>query len=285
MKNIVIVMGLVMATIFTQSTTAQAQSTTAKQKIEALQAENDSLKAANAQLKEDNKAITAVGQSNMKGCGSLIINVAERTIEGFEPCNGWMISGGAGYDFLKWNVDAEGTEGTTGSAIGILKVGYRYYWFRPEVSGQIGIGKQEVEGRQYTAAKFRAGVNIDFGMMGHVKHHHSVVNPYLYTGICYAVVMSAKETSLARLPYDGNNFRGELGIGAMIKLGSFRNGTTTVNSCGERVKLPKYGQLYLDLNVTGSYGTLSKPRLAADASQPTMKNLGLTAMVTLGVKL
>jgi hypothetical protein len=284
MKNIVIVMGLVMAAIFTQSTTAQAQSFTADS-IKALKAENAALKAANAQLKEDNKAVTAVGQANMKGCGSLIINVAERTIEGFEPCNGWMLSAGAGYDFLKWKVDAEGTEGTTGSAIGILKVGYRYYWFRPEVSGQIGIGKQEVEGRQYTAAKFRAGVNIDFGMMSKVKHHHSVVNPYLYTGICYAVVMSAKETSLARLPYDGNNLRGELGIGAMIKLGTFRNGHITVNSCGEKVTLPKYGQLYLDLNLTGSYGTLSKPRLANDQNQPTMKNKGLTAMVTLGVKL
>ena len=285
MKKMFIMMVMLVAAIAATTTTAQAQSFTADS-IKALKAENAALKAANAQLKEDNKAITAVGQANSKGCGSLHVNVAERTIEGFEPCNGWLVSAGFGYDMLWWNVDAENTSGTTGSPVATLKVAYRHHWIRPEVSGTIGVGKkEEIEGREYTMAKFKAGVNIDFGMMGKVKHHHSTIDPYMFFGLSYNVIMSAKETSLARLPYDGNNLRGELGIGTMIKLGSFRNGTTTVNSCGERVKLPKYSQLYLDLNVTGSYGTLSKPRLTSDAQQPTMKNYGLTAMVTLGVKL
>ena len=105
--------------------------------------------------------------------------------------------------------------------------------------------------------------------------HHAVVDPYLFAGISYNVISSKKITGVGDIPYDGSQFRGEAGVGAWIKLGTFGCGRTTVNAGGKSVSLKKLSQLFLDINISGSYGELSKPRLAGE-TQPLMKNFDIT---------
>jgi len=273
MKKIMIIMMALIAAIFT----ANAQSTTAADSIKALQAEN-------AKLRNDLQAVTAVGESNSKGCLHLHLDTLRRVIKGVESCNGFYAGIGAGYDYTSWSVADENTSGTTGAAVVTAKFGYRHFWFRPEISATVSAGKETIENRDFTAAKFKAVVNFDILRFAKVEERHCPVDPYFFAGISYNVIMSKKETSLGNIPYDGNMVCAEAGVGTMIKLGTFNNGHTKTKVGGKQVSLKRKSEIFLDINVPFSYGTLSKPRLASDAAQPIMKKWSVTPTISLVAK-
>lgn len=271
MKKIMIMMVMLVAAI--AATAQNTKSATQDSTIAALQAEN-------AKLRNDLQATTAVGQANRKGCGALHIDTLKRTITGWEACNGFYMALGGGYNLTKWEVADEGTSGSTGAPVGVIAFGYRHNWLRPEISVAVG-GKENIEDREYQITKFKAVVNIDVLRFKKVHNHHAVIDPYIFGGISYNVIKSKKVTGVGDIPYDGNQFRAEAGLGAWIKLGTFGCGRTNVNSYGKNVSLRNLSQLFLDINLSGSYGELSKPRLAADNAQPIMKNFDVTPTVRL----
>lgn len=273
-KNIMMAIIAIFATV---TVNAQSKSFTAADSIKALQQEN-------AKLRNDLQAVTAAGQANSKGCMHLHVDTLRRVIKGVESCNGWMLGVGAGADMMKYEVADEGTSGNTNAAVVTAKFGYRHFWFRPEVYGSFGINNETMEGREYSMMRFGARVNIDFLRFKKVSHRHCPVDPYLFAGLNYTVVRSVKETGVGNIPYDGNQLRGEAGVGAMIKLGTFNNGRTTVNAGGKKVSLKKKSEIFLDINVPFSYGTLSKPRLTSDAKQPVMTCWNVTPTVSLVAK-
>jgi len=275
MKKIMIMMVMLVAAI--TATAQNTKSATQDSTIAALQAEN-------AKLKNDLQSVTAAGQANSKGCFHLHVDTLNRTIKGVESCNGWMLGVGAGADMMKYEVADENTSGTTNAAVVTAKVGYRHFWFRPEVYGTFGVGNETMEGREYSMMRFGARVNIDFLRFKRVSHRHSPVDPYLFAGLNYTVVRSVKETGVGNIPYDGNQCRAEAGVGCMVKLGTFNNGRTTVNAGGKKVSLKKKSEIFLDINVPFSYGTLSKPRLMSDAKQPVMKCWNVTPTISLVAK-
>ena len=259
--------------IFANVMVANAQSTAQDSTIAALQQEN-------AKLKNDLQSVTAAGQANSKGCFHLHVDTLKRTIKGVESCNGFYAGVGGGYDFMSY--ECENVKDNTGAPVLTAKVGYRHFWFRPELSFTGGFA-ETVDGRDYTMAKFKAVVNIDFLRFAKVSHRHSPVDPYIFAGISYNVIQRKKETGVGTIPYDGNQFRAEAGVGAMFKLGTFNNGRTNVVAGGKKVSLKKKSEIFLDINVPFSYGTLKKPRLT-EAEQPVMKCWSVTPTASLVVK-
>jgi len=273
-KNIMMAIIAIFATV---TVNAQSKSFTAADSIKALQQEN-------AKLKSDLEAVTAVGQSNSKGCMHLHLDTLRRVIKGVESCNGFYAGVGAGADMMKYEVADENTSGTTNAAVVTTKVGYRHFWFRPEAYGVFGLGNETMEGRDYMLMRFGARVNVDFLRFAKVEERHCPVDPYFFAGVNYTVVRSVKETGVGNIPYDGNQFRAEVGLGAMVKLGTFNNGRSNVVVGGKKVSLKKKSEIFLDINVPVSYGTLSKPRLMSDAQQPIMKCWSVTPTASLVVK-
>ena len=263
-----ITMGLVMAAIFT----VNAQSTT----VDSLSI----LKAENQKLKNDLASATATGEANKSGCCHLHIDVETRTIKGVESCNGFYTGIGGGYDMLKY--ETEGVEGTTGAPVVTAKLGYRYYWFRPEVSVTGGFS-ETIDGRDYKMADFKAVVNVDILRFWRVEEKHFPIDPYVFGGISYNIIKSQKDTPVANLPYDGHNFRGVVGGGFMVKLGTFTNGHSTVVVGDKKYSLKRKSEIFLDINLPFAYGTLAKPRLAEN-EQPVMKIWTFTPNASLVVK-
>jgi len=275
MKKIMIMMVMLVAAI--AATAQNTKSATQDSTIAALQAEN-------AKLRNDLASVTAAGQANSKGCMHLHLDTLNRKIKGIESCNGWLLGVGAGYDYTSWKVADEGTSGTTGSAVVTVKAGYRHFWFRPEVYGTFGVGNETMEGREYSMMRFGARMNVDFLRFKKVSHRHCPVDPYLFAGLNYTVVRSVKETGVGNIPYDGNMVCGEAGVGATVKLGTFNNGRTKTNVGGKQVSLKRKSEFFLDINIPVSYGTLSKPRLVADAAQPVMTKWSVTPTISLVAK-
>jgi hypothetical protein len=273
MKKIMIMMVMLVAAI--AATAQNTKSATQDSTIAALQAEN-------AKLRNDLQSVTAAGQANSKGCFHLHVDTLRRTIKGVEPCNGFYAGVGGGYDFMSYECADENVKDNTGAAVLTAKVGYRHFWFRPELSFTGGFA-ETVDGRDYTMAKFKAVVNIDFLRFAKVSHKHCPIDPYFFAGISYNVIQSKKETGVGTIPYDGNQFRAETGVGAMFKLGTFNNGRTNVVAGGKKVSLKKKSEIFFDINVPLSYGTLKKPRLT-EAEQPVMKCWSVTPTASLVVK-